>query len=120
LAAGKSLKFEVEVVLFNSLKPYPTEITQAEKQYVLFKGNHYYYSIYQTVSQTTVVNLASDKTESYSQLKPTSKQDTAITYGPYENIKSYEQVREYILKLFCEKHAFIFQIFFKERIDSSL
>jgi oligosaccharyltransferase complex subunit alpha (ribophorin I) len=90
LAAGKSLKFEVEVVLFNSLKPYPEEITQAEKQYVLYKGNNYYYSIYQTVTQTSSVNLASDKTESYSQLKPTSKQDSAITYGPYENVKPYE------------------------------
>ena len=80
------------MVLFNSLKPYPAEITQAEKQYVLFKGNHYYYSIYPTTSQTTVVNMASDKTESFSQLKPTNKQDSSITYGPYENVKSYEQV----------------------------
>jgi oligosaccharyltransferase complex subunit alpha (ribophorin I) len=91
LAAGKTLKFEVEVVLFDSLRPYPTEITQADKQYVLFKDNHYYYSIYQTIAQTTVVNLSSEKTESYSQLKPTSKSQSSITYGPYENVKPYEQ-----------------------------
>lgn len=91
LAAGKSLSFEVELVLFEALRPYPTEITQAEKQYVVFKGNHYYYSLYQTQKQTTVVNLASDKTESYSQLKPTSKSDSTITYGPYENVKPFEQ-----------------------------
>lgn len=90
LAAGKSLKFEVELVLFFSEKPYPAEITQAEKQYVLFKGNHYYYSLYSTKQQNTVVNLASDKVESYSQLKPTSKSDSAITYGPYENVKPFE------------------------------
>lgn len=91
LAAGKSLQFEVEVVLFSLLRPYPTEITQSEKQNVIYKGNHYYYSLYQTKSQTTVVNLASDKTESYSQLKPTSKSDSQITYGPYENVKQFEQ-----------------------------
>ncbi len=92
LAAGKSVTIDVEVILVNSLKPYPTEITQADKQFVLYKGNHYYYSLYQTKTQTTLVNLASDKTESYSQLKPTSKSDSTITYGPYENIKPFEQV----------------------------
>ena len=90
LAAGRSLKFEVELVLYFSQKPYPAEITQADKQYVLFKGNHYYYSLYATKVQTTVVNLANEKTESYSQLKPTSKSDSAITYGPYENVKPFE------------------------------
>jgi oligosaccharyltransferase complex subunit alpha (ribophorin I) len=91
LAAGKSLTFEVEVVLIHSIKPYPAEITQSDRQLVLFKGNHYYYSLYSTKTQTTTVNLASDKTESYSQLKPTSKSDQAITYGPYENVKPFEQ-----------------------------
>lgn len=91
LAAGKSLTFEVELALFNVLKPYPTEIAQGEKQYVLFKGNHYYYSLYATKSQTTIVNLASEKVESYSQLKPTAKSDSSITYGPYENVKPFEQ-----------------------------
>lgn len=91
LAAGKSLTFEVELVLFDLLRPFPAEITQNDKQYVLFKGNHYYYSLYATKAQTTVVNLASDKTESYSQLKPTAKSDAAITYGPYENVKPFEQ-----------------------------
>jgi len=91
LSAGKSLTFEVEVVLFDELKPYPTEITQAEKQLVLFKSNHYYYSLYSTKTQKTTVNLGSDKAESYSQLKPASKSDSTIIYGPYENIKPFEQ-----------------------------
>lgn len=91
LAAGKTLTFEVELTLFNLLRPYPDEITQTERQYVLFKGNHYYYSLYPTKQQTTVVSLASDKVESFSQLKPTSKSDSQITYGPYENVKPFEQ-----------------------------
>ncbi len=78
-------------MLSDSLKPFPAEIAQSERQLVLFKSNHYYYSLYATKSQTTIVNLASDKTESYSQLKPTTKSDTSITYGPYENVKPFEQ-----------------------------
>jgi oligosaccharyltransferase complex subunit alpha (ribophorin I) len=96
LAAGKSVSFEVELVLFESLKPYPTEIAQHERQLVVYKGNHYYYSLYQTVKQNTIVNLASDKVESFSQLKPTSKSESTITYGPYENTKPFEQDEMYI------------------------
>ena len=35
--------------------------------------------------------LASDKIESYTQLKPTSKSEQTISYGPYEGIKAFEQ-----------------------------
>ncbi|CAF0707010.1 unnamed protein product [Brachionus calyciflorus] len=91
LAAGKTAQIEVEVVLYDLVRPYPEEISQQEKQYVVFKGNHYFYSLYPTKTQTTTVNLASDKTESYSQLKPTSKSDSSIKYGPYENLKPFEQ-----------------------------
>jgi oligosaccharyltransferase complex subunit alpha (ribophorin I) len=92
LAAGKPLNFEVEVVLFDELSPFPTEITQAEKQLVLYEGNHYYYSMYKTTKQTTEVKLASEKTESYTQtLKPFSKSGSHITYGPYANVKPFEQ-----------------------------
>lgn len=92
LAAGKSVSFEIEVVLFDELKPYPSEITQAEKQLVVFKGNHYYYSLYSTSTQKTTVKLSSDKTESYTQLKPVQKSDSSIVYGPYTDIKPFEQV----------------------------
>ena len=119
MAAGKSLTFEVEVVLFDELKPYPAEITQADKQLVLFKGNHYYYSLYVTKKQTTVVNLASDKTESYSQLKPTSKSDSSITYGPYEHIKPFEQVNCWVF-LMTIRIFFQFICFIKERNVNSL
>ncbi len=93
LDAGKSVSFEVEVVLFDELSPFPTEISQSEKQLVVYEGNHYYYSIYATSKQTTEVKLASDKTETYTQtLKPVKKSDSTITYGPYENVKPFEQV----------------------------
>ena len=36
--------------------------------------------------------LASDKIESYTQVKPTSKSGQTISYGPYESVKPFEQV----------------------------
>lgn len=92
---GASVVIEVEVVLYDAMRPYPVEISQAEKQLVVFKGNHYYYSSYATTKQTTTVSLASDRVEAYSQLKPTSKSDSTITYGPYDNIQSYQAVSTY-------------------------
>ncbi len=74
------------------MKPYPAEIHQNDRQLVLFNGNLYYYSQHDTKSQTTKVTLASDKIESYTQQKPTSKSDSTISYGPYENIKAFESV----------------------------
>lgn len=94
LGAGKSLTFEVEVVLSEQLRPYPTEITQSDKQYVVYKGNHYAYSAYATVKQSTQVSLASERVESYTQLKPTSKSEATITYGPYDNVKPFSQVSQ--------------------------
>jgi oligosaccharyltransferase complex subunit alpha (ribophorin I) len=120
LAPGKSLSFEVEVVLTNSLKPYPSEITQAERQYVLYKGNHYFYSLYQTKTQTSNVNLASDKVESYSQLKPTSKSDTTITYGPYENVKPFEQVIRLKMQALNGIHNQKFYLIYLERDEHPL
>ena len=73
------------------MKPYPAEILQNDRQLVIFNGNVYYYSQHETKTQSTKVLLASDKLESYTQLKPTSKSDQTISYGPYEGVKAFEQ-----------------------------
>jgi oligosaccharyltransferase complex subunit alpha (ribophorin I) len=86
LAPGAvSSVIEVETILTHYLSPYPTEILQAERQMVLYNGNHYFLSPYPTKSQTTKIKLSSGSLESYSKLKPTSHSDNTITYGPYEN-----------------------------------
>ena len=41
----------IDTVLTKSLKPYPTHITQSERQLVRYFGNLYFYSPYKTVSQ---------------------------------------------------------------------
>lgn len=60
----------IETVFTKSLKPYPTEISQTERQLVQYFGNVYFYSPFKTVTQKTTVHLSSRNVESYTQFKP--------------------------------------------------
>jgi oligosaccharyltransferase complex subunit alpha (ribophorin I) len=91
LSAGKSLQVDVETVYTHLLKPYPSEITQQEKQLIRYHGNNYLYSPYTVAVQNTKVLLASSTVESYTKLKPTSHSDTTITCGPYENVQPFTE-----------------------------
>uniref|UniRef100_A0A8C7GI61 Dolichyl-diphosphooligosaccharide--protein glycosyltransferase subunit 1 n=1 Tax=Oncorhynchus kisutch TaxID=8019 RepID=A0A8C7GI61_ONCKI len=71
--------------------PFPTHITQAERQLVVFQGNHYLYSPYPTRSQTTRVRLASKTVESYTKLGNPSKSDEAIEYGPFRDVAPFSE-----------------------------
>lgn len=76
----------IETVFTKSLQPYPTHITQSERQLVRYFGNAYFYSPYKTVAQKTTALLASKSVESYTNVKPSTQSENTITYGPYENI----------------------------------
>lgn len=93
LAAGAQLKAKVEMTFSHVLKPFPTHITQAERQLVVFQGNHYFYSPYPTRSQSTRVRLASKTVESYTKLGNPSKSDEVIEYGPFRDVEAFSQVR---------------------------
>lgn len=79
-------------MLTNALSPYPVTITQKEKQLVLFKGNHYFYSPYRVIKQTTNVNVGTRNVESYSKLNPVTQTDVGFTYGPYPEQKPFAEV----------------------------
>lgn len=89
LTQGKSIDLEVEVILTHYLQPFPTEITQKEKQLVRFVGNHYFFSPYKVGKQTTKFTLSTRNVESFSKLKPFSQSDNTISFGPYENVAPY-------------------------------
>lgn len=76
----------IETILSKALQPYPTEITQAERQLVRYFGNAVFYSPFKTLSQKTTIHLASRNVESFTQVKPSVHSDTQIVYGPYENV----------------------------------
>lgn len=93
LAAGAQVKAKVEMTLSHVLKPFPTHITQAERQLVVFQGNHYMYSPYPTRSQTTRVRLASKTVETYTKLGNPSKNDEIIEYGPFRDVAPFSEVQ---------------------------
>ena len=92
LAGGKKITVEVETMFSHSLRPYPSEITQAEKQFVEFTGSLHFYTPYKTTTQTTVVTCASSNIESYTKTNPFKLSDNAITYGPFSDVAPYSSV----------------------------
>lgn len=91
LAPGAKTKVTVETVFTHVLQPYPTQITQAEKQFVTFEGNHYFFSPYPTKSQTTRVKLASRNVETYTKLGNPTRSEDLIEYGPFKDIAPWSQ-----------------------------
>ncbi|KAF5274513.1 hypothetical protein FQA39_LY07125 [Lamprigera yunnana] len=86
---SRTTTINVEYILTNSLVPYPSSIIQKEKQLVRYFGNHYFYSPYPTVKQTTSVIVNTRSIENYSKLKPVSQSDSSIMYGPYSEITPF-------------------------------
>lgn len=92
LDAGKTITVDVEAAFAHALTPYPSQITQAEKQYVVFEGNLYFYSPYKTLSQKTSVTTSSTTLESYTKTKPVSLSENVISYGPYNDKPAFSEV----------------------------
>uniref|UniRef100_UPI00398F1C7A dolichyl-diphosphooligosaccharide--protein glycosyltransferase subunit 1 n=1 Tax=Pristiophorus japonicus TaxID=55135 RepID=UPI00398F1C7A len=91
LAAGAKVKLALESTFTHILRPFPAHITQAEKQFVVFEGSHYFYSPYPTKTQTTRVKLSSKNIESYTKLGNPSKSEDSIDYGPFKDVAAYSQ-----------------------------
>lgn len=79
-------------MLSHALSPYPSTITQKEKQMVLYLGNHLFYSPYNVVQQTTTVTVGNKHVESFSKLGSVVQSESGLTYGPYENQKPFAEV----------------------------
>lgn len=95
---GKTTVLNVEVILSHILEPYPSRITQSEKQFIVYNGNFYLYAPYKVKTQTTVIKLPSSKVESYTKTKkPVSLSDSVITYGPYENAEPFSIVSIHVV-----------------------
>ncbi|XP_012511465.1 PREDICTED: dolichyl-diphosphooligosaccharide--protein glycosyltransferase subunit 1 [Propithecus coquereli] len=91
LDPGSKISVVVETVYTHVLHPYPTQITQSEKQFVVFEGNHYFYSPYPTKTQTTRVKLASRNVESYTKLGSPARSEDLLDYGPFKDVPAYSQ-----------------------------
>ncbi|CAG2114236.1 unnamed protein product, partial [Medioppia subpectinata] len=86
----------IDTVFTHSLIPFPAQIIQSERQLVQYFGNVYFWSPYETKTQTTKVKLTpTGSIESFSKVKPTTQTDRTITYGSYDSIpaKSYSELK---------------------------
>jgi len=60
-------KFIINAAFTNKVKPFPSEMTQHENQYLKYSGDSvYFFSVYPTEKQNTNFRLNSDHIESYS------------------------------------------------------
>ncbi|KAL4226817.1 proteasome regulatory particle base subunit [Mactra antiquata] len=113
LETGKSITVTVDTTFAHALSPFPRQITQAEKQYVVFIGNLYVYSPYKVTTQSTTVNTASNTIESYTKTKPVSQTENTISYGPYENKEPFSEAE---LRVHSENNTPFLTITSMERI----
>ena len=91
LNPGAQVSVVVEAVYTHAIQPYPIQITQSQKQFVVFEGNHYFYSPYPTKTQTMHVKLASPNVESYTKLGNPMRHENLLDYGPFNDIPAYSQ-----------------------------
>jgi len=87
LAASATTTITVMLTMTHAMEPFPAQISQLDPQFVKYDGNAFFYSPYQTKTQTTVLKLASSKVDAYTQTPAkVEKKDNTITYGPYQDI----------------------------------
>jgi len=89
--AHSNLELRVSMIFTHTLLPYPVAIKQHEKQFVVYNDNHYFFSPYPVMSQTTTIKLSSSSIESVSELQPTKIRAETITFGPYLDVKSFSR-----------------------------
>lgn len=74
------------------MSPFPSHITQAEQQFVVYEGSATVVSAYPIKTQKTKFQLPKGTVENYSkgtELKPVTQDGQAITYGTYDNTESF-------------------------------
>lgn len=113
LSPGKTLTVASKCTYTHVLEPFPAEIKQADKQLVRYSGNLHFYSPYKTVTQKTVVLLASATIESFTKTKPHTKSESTISYGPFEKKDEYSTAE---LKMHYENNTPFLAVTSMERV----
>uniref|UniRef100_A0AC35GSP5 Dolichyl-diphosphooligosaccharide--protein glycosyltransferase subunit 1 n=1 Tax=Panagrolaimus sp. PS1159 TaxID=55785 RepID=A0AC35GSP5_9BILA len=89
LKKDSSLDFQVEYVLSEYLKIYPTEIAQSESQFTLWEGSSNYVSVYPIESDKSTVKIGHGKALSHTGTKSGDK----IQYGPTKNVAPFTSTK---------------------------
>lgn len=85
----------VEYVLINALYPHPEEITQKDRQLMMFYGNAYLYSPYKSLKSSVKFQTGTRRIEDYTNISPVSFLSSGdVVYGPFGSLEpfSYSQI----------------------------
>lgn len=84
----------VEYVLINALYPHPEEITQKDRQLMMFYGNAYLYSPYKSLKSSVKFQTGTRRIEDYTNINPVSLNSGDIVYGPFGSLEpfAYSQI----------------------------
>ncbi|PIO62950.1 ribophorin I [Teladorsagia circumcincta] len=85
IAKGGEVKLKVEQRFTEMLSPLPEKITQKENQFVVYNGNAHYAAAYPVAQEKTTVKIGNGKTQSVTQVSPTSQENERVIYGPYKD-----------------------------------
>lgn len=91
LEPGETTSLLISMVLADALAPYPAEISQNDKQKVLYLGNHYFYSPYRTIRQALKIKIGGGKVEDVTELQPFKQHGDMLEFGPYDNVKAFSE-----------------------------
>ncbi|KAF9163863.1 dolichyl-diphosphooligosaccharide--protein glycosyltransferase subunit 1 [Actinomortierella ambigua] len=92
LKAGEKMQITVRVALVGLIRPFPAEISQNEKQQMVYFGNPYALTAYPANKQKTTVLTPTTKLEvlDHPEEKKPEIKGNQIVLGPYENVNLLE------------------------------
>lgn len=79
----------IEYVLTNALHPHPEEITQKDRQLMMFNGNFFFYSPYKSLKSSIKYQTGTRRIEDYTNLSPVSLSSGDIIYGPHGSVEPF-------------------------------
>ncbi|XP_050433899.1 dolichyl-diphosphooligosaccharide--protein glycosyltransferase subunit 1 [Adelges cooleyi] len=84
----------VQYILINALNPHPEEITQKDRQLMMFYGNAFFYSPYKSLKSSIKYQTGTRRVEEYTNLNPVTQSSGDIIYGTHGPLEpfSYSQI----------------------------
>lgn len=79
----------VEYILTDALYPHPEEITQKDRQLMMFYGNGFFYSPYKSLRSSIKFQTGTRRIEDYTNLSPVSLNTGDVVYGPQGPLEPY-------------------------------
>ncbi|KAJ3084019.1 proteasome regulatory particle base subunit [Quaeritorhiza haematococci] len=108
----------VKLAYTHLVAPFPHEIPQTGRQLLLFQGDAYLNSPYESEKQKTTFKLpSSDVSEYTSEPKPVSKSGKQIVYGPYTGVAAHTSKK--IIVHYAESQAILVAKNYARKVEIS-